>query len=108
MATFNEKAAQIPLPAGDDALNKKPTNDSAASSITRAEPEHDTEGAAVAPHHSQHARFGENQVFVAKEETNGSNDLPAVDKAGTHDKIELTEDMCYDELGFNFPSWKKW
>lgn len=103
MATSNEKAAQIPLPAGDDALNEKPHNDSAASSITRAEP--DTEGAAVAPHQSQHARFRENLVSVAKEE---SNDLPAVDRAGTYDKVELTEDMCYDELGFAFPTWKKW
>lgn len=23
-------------------------------------------------------------------------------------KIELTEEDCYDELGFSFPSWKKW
>ncbi|KAJ9653495.1 hypothetical protein H2198_007337 [Neophaeococcomyces mojaviensis] len=25
-----------------------------------------------------------------------------------HDKIELTEEDCYDELGYSFPSWKKW
>lgn len=24
------------------------------------------------------------------------------------DRIELTEAECYDELGFCFPSWKKW
>ncbi|UZJ55796.1 hypothetical protein CBS101457_005116 [Exobasidium rhododendri] len=24
------------------------------------------------------------------------------------DKVELTEDDCYDELGFSFPTWKKW
>ena len=23
-------------------------------------------------------------------------------------RIEITEDDCYDELGFGFPSWKKW
>ena len=23
-------------------------------------------------------------------------------------KIELTEEDCYDELGFSFPKWKKW
>ena len=23
-------------------------------------------------------------------------------------RIEITEDDCYDELGFSFPSWKKW
>ena len=24
------------------------------------------------------------------------------------DKYEITEDDCYDELGFSFPNWKKW
>lgn len=24
------------------------------------------------------------------------------------DKIELTEEDCYDELGYSFPKWKKW
>ncbi|KAL8822337.1 MAG: hypothetical protein Q9191_006927 [Dirinaria sp. TL-2023a] len=24
------------------------------------------------------------------------------------DRIELTEDDCYDELGYSFPTWKKW
>ena len=23
-------------------------------------------------------------------------------------KVELTEDQCYDELGYSFPTWKKW
>lgn len=26
----------------------------------------------------------------------------------TFDKIEITEEDCYDELGYSFPSWKKW
>ncbi|KAM3511363.1 hypothetical protein MY11210_004972 [Beauveria gryllotalpidicola] len=29
-------------------------------------------------------------------------------KIGTYDKYEITEDDCYDELGFSFPTWKKW
>ncbi|KAL5120989.1 hypothetical protein ACEQ8H_001177 [Pleosporales sp. CAS-2024a] len=29
-------------------------------------------------------------------------------KFGTHEKYEITEEDCYDELGFSFPSWKKW
>jgi MFS family permease len=32
----------------------------------------------------------------------------ALEKPGTYDKVEITEDDCYDELGFSFPSWKKW
>lgn len=31
-----------------------------------------------------------------------------LDRLGTYDKYELTEEECYDELGFGFPSWKKW
>jgi len=31
-----------------------------------------------------------------------------LEKLGTYDKYELTEDDCYDELGFSFPNWKKW
>lgn len=31
------------------------------------------------------------------------------EKSGmTGEKEELTEDGCYDELGFSFPTWKKW
>lgn len=30
------------------------------------------------------------------------------DKYGTYDKYEITEEDCYDELGFSFPNWKKW
>jgi hypothetical protein len=42
---------------------------------------------------------------------NGANGLRnehALEKPGTYDKVEITEDDCYDELGFSFPSWKKW
>lgn len=31
-----------------------------------------------------------------------------LEKPGTYDKVEITEEDCYDELGFSFPSWKKW
>ncbi|KAF2092562.1 MFS general substrate transporter, partial [Rhizodiscina lignyota] len=31
-----------------------------------------------------------------------------LDRPGTYDKIEITEEDCYDELGYSFPSWKKW
>jgi hypothetical protein len=30
------------------------------------------------------------------------------EKYGTYDKYEITEEDCYDELGFSFPNWKKW
>lgn len=31
-----------------------------------------------------------------------------LDRLGTYDKYELTEEECYNELGFGFPTWKKW
>lgn len=31
-----------------------------------------------------------------------------LEKLGTYDKYEITEDDCYDELGYSFPTWKKW
>ena len=31
-----------------------------------------------------------------------------LEQLGTYDKYELTEEDCYQELGFCFPSWKKW
>lgn len=30
------------------------------------------------------------------------------EKYGTYDRYEMTEEDCYDELGFSFPEWKKW
>ncbi|PNH38346.1 hypothetical protein VD0004_g8480 [Verticillium dahliae] len=31
-----------------------------------------------------------------------------LEKLGTNDKYEITEDDCYEELGYSFPNWKKW
>lgn len=28
------------------------------------------------------------------------------EKYGTYDRYEITEEDCYDELGFSFPEWK--
>ncbi|KAI8938341.1 hypothetical protein NX059_005992 [Plenodomus lindquistii] len=30
------------------------------------------------------------------------------EKYGTYDRYEITEEDCYSELGFSFPTWKKW
>ncbi|KAJ6440590.1 Major facilitator superfamily domain, general substrate transporter [Purpureocillium lavendulum] len=31
-----------------------------------------------------------------------------MEKVGTFDRYEITEDDCYEELGYSFPKWKKW
>lgn len=43
-------------------------------------------------------------------QSDGSSDTQAenVNDIAQDDKIELTEDDCYDELGFGFSNWKKW
>jgi len=40
--------------------------------------------------------------------TNTVNDRAFFEKYGTYDRYELSEEDCYDELGFTFPNWKKW
>lgn len=46
----------------------------------------------------------------AENPANGSPDAyPDKSLQAEHDdRIEITEEDCYDELGFGFPSWKKW
>ncbi|KAK1731945.1 major facilitator superfamily transporter [Colletotrichum acutatum] len=39
---------------------------------------------------------------------NGNGNGAKLEKLGTYDKYEITEDDCYEELGFCFPKWKKW
>lgn len=38
----------------------------------------------------------------------GNEKAPAFNNNDGDDRIELTEDDCYEELGFCFPTWKKW
>jgi MFS family permease len=37
-----------------------------------------------------------------------NDDRAHYEKFGTYDRYEMTEEDCYDELGFSFPEWKKW
>jgi hypothetical protein len=47
---------------------------------------------------------------VENPSANARNDADRAhfEKYGTYDKYEITEEDCYEELGFSFPSWKKW
>lgn len=47
---------------------------------------------------------------IARNSTNPANGATGekLEKLGTHDKYELGEDDCYEELGFCFPNKKKW
>jgi hypothetical protein len=107
MVGFEENGATS-APGGHEVTNEKRAEENSdTSSATRAESDTTLEDAgSVTPHTSRHPRFGENQVL--SNNNDDAEELPGVEKAGTYDKIELTEDMCYDELGYAFPEWKKW
>ncbi|EME80493.1 uncharacterized protein MYCFIDRAFT_50007 [Pseudocercospora fijiensis CIRAD86] len=45
---------------------------------------------------------------VGKEHEHASANGAKRDQLGAHDKYELTEDDCYEELGFCYPNGKKW
>lgn len=52
----------------------------------------------AAPHPQRHMRFPTHDLEETRQ----------IEKTGTNDKIEIQEEDCYDELGFSFPTWKKW
>lgn len=49
-----------------------------------------------------------NENRLAPDETVSKEDREFYEKYGTYDRYEITEEDCYDELGFCFPTWKKW
>ncbi|CAD6499395.1 BgTH12-03511 [Blumeria graminis f. sp. triticale] len=44
----------------------------------------------------------ENEAPPAKKQSISHSNAP------DDTKLEITEDMCYEELGYSFPTWKKW
>lgn len=70
-------------------------------------------------HNPETVRKNETDDIEKKSTDNIQHDNPAdfasseadrkhYEKHGTFDRYEITEEDCYDELGFSFPSWKKW
>lgn len=51
---------------------------------------------------------GSSPDIVHEARGGGLEKLEKLEKLGTHDKYEITEDDCYEQLGYSFPSWKKW
>jgi hypothetical protein len=58
---------------------------------------------ASSEHDATHANIHGNLDLAAT--ANGQSRL---EKVGTFDRIEITEEDCYEELGFSFPTRKKW
>lgn len=53
----------------------------------------------------RHMRFPTRDLEQSRTIENNSE---PIEKIGTYDKVELTEDDCYDELAYSYPTWKKW
>ncbi|KAF2857373.1 multidrug transporter [Piedraia hortae CBS 480.64] len=65
------------------------------------------DGRAASPKPSEHQGPAELNEKDHQNASAGGNKVD-LEKLGTNDKYEITEDDCYEELGFCFPSWKKW
>lgn len=53
-------------------------------------------------------RYGETSKSSNSPDCDGNGNGPHLEKLGTHDKYEITEDDCYHQLGYSFSKWKKW
>jgi MFS family permease len=95
----DSSATQQPV-IGDETPQHYPPSDT--SSATKAGEE--TENVPQ-PQASRHMRFRSHDLATTHAV---DNERSEIEKVGTNDKTELTEEDCYDELGFGFPNWKKW
>lgn len=55
-----------------------------------------------------HEHLGPEKKAGEKGDESDENDRKFFEKYGTYDRYVITEDDCYEELGFCFPTWKKW
>ncbi|KAF2729593.1 multidrug transporter [Polyplosphaeria fusca] len=58
-------------------------------------------------HSPTHAAPNNNHLNDGNASIN-SADRKFYETYGTYDRYEITEEDCYEELGFSFPTWKKW
>ena len=97
MADLNENVVDEtgPYPEHDE-----PVHDSDVSSETRAESYagHENVENSEGPQVSRHTRFPTHDLAQVHD----------IEKTDSDNKVEITEDDCYDDLGFSFPKWKKW
>lgn len=90
-------------PPSDKAVNmEEKMHESEASSSTHAEevhPNHDDEKVSIPPQ-PRHAHWPTDPSAVTT--------LDQLEHTIIDDRVELTEEDCYHELGYSFPNWKKW
>lgn len=64
--------------------------------------------AALTEKKDDHSSENGNERHEALRPASNEEDRKFYEKHGTYDRYEMTEEDCYDELGFSFPTWKKW
>lgn len=112
MLSEKEDGASVPVSTHNDhndhpgEFSEKHHIDSEDSSTTKAEIENQPTAEGV--EHVAHPTT-RHQRWAGEEGT----DVPLAQVRSNHmdpddEKIILTEEECYDQLGFSFPSWKKW
>lgn len=89
MAHFNENPASV-FGENQNGATPQPFKEK-ADDVSDDGSKKETEGEGLSPRNTAAAE--------------GKEDL---DRPGTYDKIEITEDDCWDELGYSFPTWRKW
>ncbi|KZL87102.1 major facilitator superfamily transporter [Colletotrichum incanum] len=101
---FAEEPPQVINEADLEVANEKleSHDDRAANGDTSNSERASSKGLEPGTDHSEHHTNG----LANNSPANGTG--AKLEKLGTYDKYEITEDDCYDELGFSFPKWKKW
>ena len=97
MADIDEKAINEggPTPEHGEPLHTSETSSATkAGSDAGAENVEDPQGPSI----GRHTRFPTHDLAQVRD----------IEKTDSDNKIEITEEDCYDELGFSFPTWKKW
>lgn len=97
MADLNEKAVNE---TGPNPEREEPLHHSETSSATKAPSDTGAQNVenSQGPQVSRHTRFPTHDLAQVHD----------VEKTDSDNKVEITEEDCYDELGFSFPTWKKW
>jgi len=93
MADLTEKDANQ-TGSSPDLRHSETSSATKAAGSDREENVEDAQG----PQVTRHTRFPTHDLAHVHD----------IEKTDSENKIEITEEDCYDELGFSFPTWKKW
>ena len=82
-----------------------PTNDSQLAHVATDPPPGD---ASSLSSNAEVETFNDGNVSPSNDNEKQTTLAPPLDRTLDDGRIEITEEDCYDELGFCFPTWRKW